>query len=190
MSARSHKGFTLIEVLVALVLAGVVTGISWLLLAGVSRTADEIQRPVISPVSEAVDVLRRDTDHLPRDSGAEDTPPLQLLEDGTLKLHTLHQHPESMPRRIQVRYYVENNTLIREQTHPLEEHTEARPLLSGIRNWRPRIPLGDDFSELWPLPGHPSLPARLEVTVSVENEPDYITDIYIPVSFSIRTATE
>ncbi|MDA3872736.1 MAG: prepilin-type N-terminal cleavage/methylation domain-containing protein [Kiritimatiellae bacterium] len=73
-----ERGFTLIEVLIALALVSVVVGLAWIVLDSVRKVASEISRPIEDPMAPIWKQLEGEMDALLPAPVGVDTPALRF----------------------------------------------------------------------------------------------------------------
>ncbi|GEM_PF-4618353 len=171
------NGFSLLEVMVAMSLLGLVFLIAAALLNGATKNADYIEQA--DPFPEELplfQILAEDLRHFSRVPLRKAAPAL-ALEDMRLELHV--DLPSS---GLSVVSYEATDDGLQRILSPFDQSLMGQTnLVHRSETWTPRVYKGERWEERWPLETSDGVPSLLEVEVQGVRR-EYL----IPASFELR----
>lgn len=182
-----RRGFTLIEVLIALALVSVVVGLAWIVLDSVRKVAAEISLPIEDPMHPVWMQLERELDALlPKPAGV-DTPALRFSEEEGLEFVSLLKNARGIPLQTELHYLLENQDLLRISRSGYPTLAQTNRLARGVQQWIVRAIHQDETFTEWPPEQEGDeaipLPARLNFTLERANGIVHEFDQYLPASY-------
>ena len=190
MKKPPHAGFTLVEVLVATALAGVITAISILLMHTTREVAMELQDPLFTPGDRFRQHLQQELDHLLPEPPFEDQSAVELSSEAGLTLISLQPDEQGIPHAMRIRYILEGQELLRtaEGGHPML--TTTNTVLRSLRGFSVTAFREGEPFDSWP-PGNSSLlPDRIEVRVDPSTGQERSASLHLPAAFRIEARSE
>ncbi|WFB36226.1 prepilin-type N-terminal cleavage/methylation domain-containing protein [Kiritimatiellota bacterium B12222] len=205
----SRRGFSLIEVLVAISLASIVMALAWIVLDSTQKVSIEIDRPIGHPWQPLASQLQFEFDRLLPEPVELEDPPLRFNPEEGLQFVALLPNDQGIPLQTQVHYLQEDQNLLRISTSGFPPSTQTNRVLNGLRTFEVlAYPEGipedaDQADELklleWPEEKEEDpemeeteeedknpFPAQLKVEfISIQGS-RFIRSFYLPASFRIE----
>lgn len=187
MNKRPPCGFTLVEVLVALALAGVITAISLLLLHTTRQVTEEIRQPIRTPLDLLREGLRQDLDHVLPTFRFDDEEPLALSTAEGLQLVSLRPDANGIPHPYLITYQLDGTDLLRIHEGGLPQTASTNAVLTSVRTFRPRAYMdGEEFLS-WPPDEAEGVPQRIALTIStLDPAAEETLSFDLPASFVLE----
>jgi prepilin-type N-terminal cleavage/methylation domain-containing protein len=186
---QTKSGFSLVEVLVALALAGVVTALAVLILHTTRQVTSELQTPLTSPTDALRLQLQEDLDHLLPGEILPNEPPLMLREEGILQMVSLRSDERGIPHPTRIRYDLDDSTLRRITTGGTPPTSSTNLVLRSVKTFIPTAFLKGEPRTEWPDEQKEALPQRVEVAIQpTGSAPAFTFSLDIPASFSLKPA--
>jgi general secretion pathway protein J len=163
MRADTSRGFTLLEVLVAIAILALIAVGAYRLLSGTVQTRDQgmAHEKSLQDLQKAEMLIQRDlqqtTQRSIRDEYGDDQPAFALSQDNVMEFTRRGwRNPlqESRSDLVRVRYSVRSNQLIRERWSVLDRARDSLPekivLLDDVSDFRLQVFANGNWSASWP----------------------------------------
>lgn len=171
MNASRPPGFTLVEVLVAIALAGLITAVAVSLLYTTRQVAVEIQQPLETDADGFLKLLQDDLDHLLPQKRDQTSPPITIDPTAGLSFNALRRDDVEIPHPMRITYVQEGVDLLRIASGGIPMNSTTNQVLQAVSTFEPSAVLEDQTRSVWPdddLEGHPE---RIEIQIGRIGEP-------------------
>lgn len=189
MNRTSHHAFTLIEVLIAVSLAGVVTAVALLLLHTTFQVTEEVRSPLFTEEDTFRQALQTELDHLLVRPPFEDQPPLELSGEEGLTLVSLLPDDRGIPQATRVQYRLEGTALLRIAERALLPTATTNLLFQSVQRFSVTAVQEGRVEEEWPPEKESGPPARIQMELKRYNRESFESTWDIPAAFRIETET-
>ena len=184
---RSRAAFSLVELLVALSLLGVLLAVAGLLLGGAQRVTDIITRETPHTAETFARVLQYDLDRLLRAPLPVDTPGLTLDPEKGMSFPALLPDSDGILRHHRVAYLWDDAEAIRrvqESFSPPQAVTNV--VLQAVQRRAITLRHEQEWQPVWPPETDSTLPSLLRLEVEVTGEEPLLRDLVIPAAFRVK----
>jgi len=191
LNKSGRSGFTLVEVLVALSLAGVVVAIAFLLLHTTNQVTVELRQPLGSAFDVLEAEVRKDVDHLLPRVELEDDVPLSLSEEEGLHLISLREDVNGIPHPYLIHYRKEGSDIYRIHEGGIPVQSSTNLVMQSVRTFIPRAFVDGEEILSWPEKEEDLLPER--ITLEIRRRSPDTTKTFsfdVPASFGIEGKEE
>jgi|GEM_PF-1969907 len=182
-----QKGFSLIELLIAVSLLAVVMSLAFMVLDSARRVAEEISGPSGSPAEPFWTQLQSEFDHILVTPVQMDRPPLRFSEDEGLELVSLLPNPQGIPLETFVQYYVEDEQLLKITASGYPLVAETNIVAEAISVIRSQGLIEDQEFMDWPDEDENPLPPRIQIELETDSREILQREFYLPASFRIES---
>jgi prepilin-type N-terminal cleavage/methylation domain-containing protein len=182
------KGFSLIELLIAVSLVAGVMSIAFMILDSARRVAEEISGPSGSPVEPFWTQLQSEIDRILPSPVQLDTPPLRFSKNEGVELVSLLPDPQGIPLETHLHYYVADEQLLRVSTRGFPLVAETNIVAVAISEFRAQALIEDQVFDEWPKENEHPLPPRITLEIETDTRERRTRDFYLPASFRIESA--
>lgn len=182
-----QKGFSLIELLIAVSLLAVVMSLAFMVLDSARRVAEEISGPSGSPAEPFWTQLQKEFDHILVSPVQMDRPPLRFSEDEGLELVSLLPNPQGIPLETFVQYYVEDDQLLKITASGYPLVAETNIVAEAISEIRSLGLIEDKEFVDWPDEDENPLPPRIQIELETDSREVLQREFYLPASFRIES---
>lgn len=178
----TRRGFSLIEVLVAVSLVTVVISLAWILLESVRQVADEIEMPIENSADPFWSQLQKEIDQLLPDPVQHDMPALRFSPKEGLEMISLLQNEKGIPLETKIHYFTDDDILMKitENGFPLNARTNV--VAESVSTIRSHALQDDQKIPVWPPEDEHPLPARVEVELETVERTTLTRVFFIPAS--------
>jgi general secretion pathway protein J len=163
MRAETSRGFTLLEVLVAIAILALIAVGAYRLLSGTVQTRDQgmAHEKSLQDLQKAEMLIQRDlqqtTQRSIRDEYGDDQPAFALTQDNVMEFTRRGwRNPlqETRSELVRLRYSVRSNQLIRERWNVLDRARDSQPekivLLDDVSDFRLQVFANGSWGASWP----------------------------------------
>ncbi|MDF3129412.1 prepilin-type N-terminal cleavage/methylation domain-containing protein [Kiritimatiellaeota bacterium B1221] len=188
LNTRS-RGFSLIELLIALSLVSVVMALAWIILDSTRQVADEIQTPIEPPLQPLWNQLEFEFDHhLPQPTNTK-FPSLRFSEKTGLEMISLLPGPENVPLQTELHYWVDEEGL-KKSIHISYPPTAQTNLITAdvasLRVWARR---GEEEILHYPLEQKTALPHIIKMELRSADGTSFTREWFLPSSLHASSTT-
>ena len=186
MNNSRPAGFTLVEVLVAVALAGLIMAVAAAVLHTTRQVAVGTQEPLFQEEDLFRTRLRSDLDHLLPTRVFEDVEPFVVTDEGELYLVSLGRDENGIPHPYRLSYTLDGSTLIRIATGGIPTLSTTNQVLTSVNRIEVEAFREDKGYPEWPTEERSGIPDRLEIRLSRINAPEVEALFDLPASFSVE----